>query len=458
MMDKFNEMKRIGCGTYSEVYKINIDSKKYALKINKVADVDFCNCLREYDILNKVKSHPYILDLKNIVINNKLKNRYNYLYFIHDFADDYLKPTEVKFSNIKKIIVQLLLALEYIHSQNIIHRDIKPENILMFGDDIKICDFGISCDANLDYKNDSAFTCWYRPPEVCLSKDYDFKADIWSLGALIFQLIYGEYYIYTRNDNNNLVLNKIIKREHEFLNNRLRPKSSRVDEIAKFIDLDKIDYLLRMMLNSDKDQRFCATQLLFDDFFDDYRDLIVQTRMVFPPYRRMINYPIKIKNNRKRLKFIKKLMLYHKELSIRYHDGIISFVFLAIDIYDRCKTKLNTIKEIVMDCIIFISIKYCINDLSFRFKNLFSNNYKASDIVSVESLIITKLLNGIIFRENIYTLIKRYFIIDSCREYELVNYLTYSNFNGTLDNYLIYIINNMKLTRRIPCKKIYVNV
>lgn len=93
----------------------------------------------------------------------------------------------------KKIIRQILSALNYMHSKGIVHRDIKPENMLFEKSThlVKIIDFGISAklepNATLSCR---VGTPYYIAPEV-LSKNYNEKCDIWSLGVVLYMMIYN---------------------------------------------------------------------------------------------------------------------------------------------------------------------------------------------------------------------------------------------------------------------------
>ena len=99
-------------------------------------------------------------------------------------------------------LMQICLALKYIHEKNIIHRDIKPSNILLMKDIAKLGDFGVakSLSPNLKYAKTMVAAPQYLAPEIINKEKYSFKADIWSLGIIFFQLIYLEYPFKGKNE------------------------------------------------------------------------------------------------------------------------------------------------------------------------------------------------------------------------------------------------------------------
>jgi serine/threonine protein kinase len=97
-------------------------------------------------------------------------------------------------TNISIIIVGLVLGMKYLHSRNIIHRDLKPGNLLLDEKHrIRICDFGISkiqsCGTT---RTDVAFTIAYVAPEVLFGGTATTKADVFSFGLIIYEMLVGK--------------------------------------------------------------------------------------------------------------------------------------------------------------------------------------------------------------------------------------------------------------------------
>lgn len=88
------------------------------------------------------------------------------------------------------LLTQLLLGLQYLHSQNIIHRDIKLSNVFRSKEGLyKLGDFGVS---KKIFEKDglaetSVGTPFYLSPEVCRGEKYGFATDVWGLGCALFE-------------------------------------------------------------------------------------------------------------------------------------------------------------------------------------------------------------------------------------------------------------------------------
>lgn len=142
----------------------------------------------------------YNLDHPNII---KLFNHFeeeNYIYLMIEYAgggqlwQKLKKEGRLDENTVKKYMADIILAVEYLHSQNppIIHRDIKPENIMLDETGrIKLVDFGWS-----NFKNRQRMTfCGtpdYLAPEMILEQGHDEKLDIWSIGVLTYELLTGK--------------------------------------------------------------------------------------------------------------------------------------------------------------------------------------------------------------------------------------------------------------------------
>ncbi|MBZ0201605.1 MAG: protein kinase [Ignavibacteria bacterium] len=147
-----------------------------------------------------------------------------------------------------KIFIKVCESLEYAHSSNIVHRDIKPENIIIDdNDNIKILDFGIAKiidSSSMTRTGTKMGTLYYMSPEqIKADKNIDSKADIYSLGIVLYEMLTGALPFNTKTNSDFEIMKEIV--EGEFRN----PK-----EFYPYISNDATDLIL-MMTYKDKSIR-----------------------------------------------------------------------------------------------------------------------------------------------------------------------------------------------------------
>lgn len=120
-----------------------------------------------------------------------------------------------------RIMIQMLDALDYAHSQGIIHRDIKPGNIMIEKHSRRplVTDFGIVQVLNSDAEAAKAVhgTPLYMAPEQILGQDVDGRADIYAAGTMFYQMLVAELPLPEFKSKTDLLKHKILSRGNFFL-------------------------------------------------------------------------------------------------------------------------------------------------------------------------------------------------------------------------------------------------
>jgi serine/threonine protein kinase len=193
--------QELGSGSYGRVYLIkhNKTNEEYALKV--IDKKKFKQMYGKVDIIkNEISIHSKLIHENIIRLYNAYKDE-NSINLIMEYAKSgnlfelLSKPENKKGLDEQRAFdyfIQVVNAVYFLHQNNIIHRDIKPENILIGKKGLlKLCDFGWAKELNLENRSTFCGTMEYMAPEIVGSENYDFSVDIWSLGILLYELIFG---------------------------------------------------------------------------------------------------------------------------------------------------------------------------------------------------------------------------------------------------------------------------
>jgi len=189
--------KRIGKGAFSTIYKgkHKDTGKYYAIKeisfenLEKIRD----SIKREFTLMKNL-NHKNIIKLHEVFFDNDEKNIYLVIdYFPRgDFAK-FLNGKALKEKYAKKYMRQLVDGLKYLYDKQILHRDLKPQNILVAEEgSLVITDFGFARYTDNEHMlNTLCGSPMYMAPEIMLKKRYNNKSDLWSVGVIFFELLFG---------------------------------------------------------------------------------------------------------------------------------------------------------------------------------------------------------------------------------------------------------------------------
>lgn len=231
-VDQFEKIKLIGRGAFGDVYVVRDreDGQIYAMKILKKIELikkgQILNTLAERDFLTQA-NNPWSVQLYYSFSDSK--NLYLVMEFLNggDLMNLLIKRGILTETETRFFIAETLLAIDCVHKTGFIHRDIKPDNLLLTSDGhIRLTDFGLS--TKLDRYSDplvqlvdeltdvlqekdailsnqpyvrakkrrdqvcsTVGTPDYIAPEVLLKQPYTISVDFWSLGAIMYEMLFG---------------------------------------------------------------------------------------------------------------------------------------------------------------------------------------------------------------------------------------------------------------------------
>ena len=198
---RYEVQEIIGVGGMSVVYKAydNVDDRTVAVKILKdefLNNEEFKRRFKNESKAIALLSHENIVKVYDVNFGEKLQ------YIVMEYIDgitlkEYInKQNSISWNDALFFMTQILRAVQHAHDKGIVHRDIKPQNIILLPNgNIKVTDFGIARFSRSDTKTlteQAIGSVHYIAPEQAKGEATDEKADIYSIGVVLYEMLAGK--------------------------------------------------------------------------------------------------------------------------------------------------------------------------------------------------------------------------------------------------------------------------
>ena len=267
-------------------------------------DVDAQRTYREVMYLKAISDcnneencgHPNIVKLLSVLRADHDRDLYITFEYMETDLSQVIKARILEPKHIQYITYQLLKALKYLHSGNLLHRDVKPSNLLIDSScSVKLCDFGL-CRSIASSEGvqpvesmvltDYIATQWYRCPEILMgSRKYSEGIDLWSVGCIIGEMFRSRPLLPGASTmgqverifelTGNPKATDVKSWQSEFANAMLENVQAkcrvRLDDLCKGLPRDA-KHLMKRLLKLDPNKRLSAELALEHDYVADFHN------------------------------------------------------------------------------------------------------------------------------------------------------------------------------------------
>ncbi|CAF2225970.1 unnamed protein product [Rotaria magnacalcarata] len=196
---RYKIVKKLGAGNFGTAYLVTdleVRNEPKVLKVVRLGEMDAdqtVDSVREAELLSNLHNEHIVKFYESFLEND-------YLCIVTEFCEG--GDLDQRFKQLQKEnrtleedqavewLIQILIAVQYMHKSRILHRDLKARNIFLKSNKVKIGDFGISriLVGTMDVASTFTGTPYYMSPEVMKHDGYESKSDIWSVGCLLYEM------------------------------------------------------------------------------------------------------------------------------------------------------------------------------------------------------------------------------------------------------------------------------
>ncbi len=257
---RYEVQEIIGVGGMSVVYKAydNVGDRIVAVKVLKdefANNEEFKRRFKNESKAIALLSHPNIVKVYDVNFGEKIQ------YIVMEYIDgitlkEYInKQGAITWNDALFFMTQILHAIQHAHDKGIVHRDIKPQNIILLSNgDIKVTDFGIARFSRSDTKTlteQAIGSVHYIAPEQAKGEFTDEKADIYSLGVVLYEMLAGDVPFEADSAVSVALM-------------QLQADAKKLTDINPDIPLGLEQICIRAMQKDPADRYQTATEMLFD--------------------------------------------------------------------------------------------------------------------------------------------------------------------------------------------------
>ncbi|KAJ1611522.1 Ser/Thr protein kinase [Cryptosporidium canis] len=255
----FHTTKLIGEGSFAKVYKGKnvITGEDVVLKAVDKKKVKESNVYTEIEVLRKVH-HPHIVHF--IASFEEEDHVCLVLEFLGggELFEWIAQKGAYSEDQAKIAMKRVLLALQWLHANNVVHRDLKTENLILENrncpESLKIIDFGLAASLGSSAMKMRCGSPGYVAPEILEDKIYSTKVDVFSIGVVLYTLLGGSPPF--PGSNMKEILKKNIQGNVQFTSSRWKNISSSVKDLIKW------------MMAKDPESRCTAAQAIYHPWFE----------------------------------------------------------------------------------------------------------------------------------------------------------------------------------------------